>query len=282
MIDRAIEVLGMCRSGHHGIIVWADNSFANMALRYNNVNMNGVSIEDNDGKCLKDIEQTSKTSNVPCLLFNREDFSLNGIIKRKKLRLLENVPTKTVIVIRDPYNWAASRLVLARKQETAWLKISKDVISRYKTYLLQALGIKNYFNEEPVVVNYNKWFSDETYREHLVSVLNLPKIPVLDDCIVHYTSFNDVGKTSCLNVNCRWTKFVADKEYLRIFKDSELVELSRLYFGRLYVKSVEEKLKKAQKYTVRINVPTYKIQKSFGLREVKGRNCEKRRAYAKS
>lgn len=230
MFEKAIEVIGMCRSGHHAIMSWIQKSFNNYIINYNNVNFNGVSIDDIYGENIEKIKTYSENLIIPCFLFNREDFSLDGIDERKPIILIENVPKETIVVLRDPYNWIASRLVFSRKQGMSWLEITKDVIERYKTYILQALGVKNYFSKPPICVNYNNWFSNKKYRHDLSIKLKLSRSPDIDECEIRLTSFQEEKKASSLRVNSRWEDLVNDKEYIDFFKDEELIELSYQYF----------------------------------------------------
>jgi hypothetical protein len=81
---------------------------------------------------------------------------------------------KQVLIVRDPYNWAASCLNRLRTtRNRAELDVAENIEARMRQWKVHAKIALNP-PSDLIVVNYNKWFTDEKYRHQLADQLGIP------------------------------------------------------------------------------------------------------------
>ena len=125
-----------------------------------------------------------------------------------------------VLVIRDPYNWMASRMAY---------KSSLDLLDRaIEFWQLHALEyLENNKLSNPVFVNYNEWVSSIEYRKSLADKLGLRFTDDGHDQMSVYGGGSSFGD---FNVLKRYERFWRDRSYLNIF-DKKTKKLAWEIFG---------------------------------------------------
>ncbi len=159
-----------------------------------------------------------------------------------------------IIILRDPFNLLASRYVWKFPQGR---RFREDGAYRHKVVDLWKDHARTYLEWEQrqpegkvtyTAVNYNRWIQDRSYREAQARILDL------NDPHIGLGETPDFGGGSSFNgrdrtpeVSSRYTQRFFDlldqADFTRIFRDSELLDLSDRIFGRL--EGVDVLLKKA-------------------------------------
>jgi len=163
-------------------------------------------------------------------LWNLEDFHLESAGKipwfasqRGRSRQIHNL-----IVIRDPYNWLASR----RKGS---FPIDAEVLEAWKSQAREALRETTNL-PNCLIVNYNLWFASADYRADLSRRFGREPSERGVDYIADFgggssfEGFTFQNRATEMHVLERWKVFAHDAEYWSLFADPELVRLSRELF----------------------------------------------------
>lgn len=183
---------------------------------------------DGEQKCLIEREAAAARD---AYIFNLEDFDLSQIdsVPFAAARRGESRREHNVIVLRDPYNWLASRL-------KGNFPVNDCVLEAWKSQAREALGRSQQL-DNPLLVNYNRWFSDDEYRHSLSRQLHLTPTDATFDYMPDFgggSSFEGFAyqnRAHEMNVLERWKVFANDAAYRKFFADPELVELGQELFG---------------------------------------------------
>jgi hypothetical protein len=151
---------------------------------------------------------------------------------------LEADETRFVVILRDPFNNLASKrrarpergLGAARREAGVWIELAREY-----------LGVTNYLPNK-VVINFNRWFTDETYRSQISRQLNLDfdashpeaqkarlAVP-RGDGRSQFDGESYDGRANGMDVLNRWKAFRDDPEFLQLFQHQELIALSDRIF----------------------------------------------------
>jgi hypothetical protein len=167
-----------------------------------------------------------------CYLFNVEDLDIRNVA---------NVPFETaargtseviqsIIILRDPFNWIASRI----KSSFA---VSTPILQAWKSQVSDALGRTRYLPSTSCTINYNRWLVDKSYRRDISLRLGLgPSDRGLRDVgsFGEGSSFDGRsydGRADEMNVGDRWRDYRDDASFRAIFAaDPELEQLSEEFF----------------------------------------------------
>lgn len=147
---------------------------------------------------------------------------------------------KDILILRDVFNLFASRLKadLFTGHEThhGAKPISTLTVKRiYKQHANEFLGKKK-FLKNPVLINFNRWSSDKTYRQSRAEEL---EIPFTDkgykevSGVAGGSSFDGLehsGQAHKMDLQSRWKRYASEEFFWDLF-DEELVELNREIFG---------------------------------------------------
>ncbi len=150
-------------------------------------------------------------------LFNLEDFPISKLetvpfeaARRGRSKFLHDV-----IVLRDPYNWLASRY-------RGEFPIDAAVIEAWCTQCREALRETQSFTN-PLVVNYDRWFADPAYRQELSERCGLPgREPGIGEITnfgggSSFTGLEFRDQAKRMDVLHRWTHFEADPQFQAYF-----------------------------------------------------------------
>ena len=257
---REIRFVGLARSGNHAIINWVLNQlpgrycFLNCTEPKTNPFCSARPL-DSDGQVYIsnipgiDIEQERKGyfSDKEFLLYSHEDCFLGALnhscfLENRERWLGRPAETQDVMILRDPFNLFASRIKskLLRGHYTCHgaKPISVTTLKRiYKQHAREFFRQKTNLHQ-PLLINYNRWVADLSYRASLADELALPftdKGFTRVAKVAGGSSFDGLqwdGKAHNMKVNSRWKEFAEDESYWQLF-DDELVELSHKIFGTI-------------------------------------------------
>ena len=182
--------------------------------------------------------QILNENNIPlqrdAYLFNLEDFPLDRVeeIPFSAAKRGESQHIRNVIVLRDPFNWLASRY-------KGDFPIDDEIISAWCTHCREALG-ETSFLTDPLFVNYNRWFSDSEYRQKLTDQLGLeipePGIGEMANFGggSSFTGMEHRRDASSMDVLNRWKVLKDEPSYRQLFDNrDELTRLANLLFPEI-------------------------------------------------
>lgn len=278
------RIVSLARSGHHGIINWIIGQCPGRVCYLNGVKPNrnpytayvskdlkGISEEE----FLKDKEKKNKALKKDYLIYSYEELPLEEIytesfeFKHDKY-LGKSSKRFDILILRDPYNYFASRLKLEEmglydpniRAKLTNKKARDALIILWLQYAKEFLGQTAYLKNNKVVINFDKWVSDKSYRQGLAKKLNLKFSDAMMNKLTRSgpgSSFdklkyaNDGGKMKVLE---RW-KVMKDFPFYRdIFKSKEIVELGEKIFGKIPdtgVLSEQQGMNKKILYTLKFN-----------------------------
>ncbi|HHP7231296.1 MAG TPA: hypothetical protein ACFCUY_10620 [Xenococcaceae cyanobacterium] len=254
--QKEIRVIGLRRSGNHGIITWIRRHYDERIWHLNNIspqkNPYRNLYEHYPKEELKPEAQGIFTKKK-CLIYNYENYTLESITnslleKKHDLYLGKSQTRYDLLILRDPYNTFASILKGQRNKNNftylnTYPKNHKSIAELWLDYAKEFLGETNYLKYKRVMVSYNHWIIDQNYRRNISKKLDLDFCDAGFNVVKSYgggssfkgTEFNtQVSKTDFLN---RWQEFKDDDEYKKMFSD-EIKEYSQKIFG--HIKNTED------------------------------------------
>jgi hypothetical protein len=236
-------VTGMQRGGHHAIIDWIWLGHNEPTIKFNHCCRLTGKVTSGNPKLAGEFEH------INCLIYNLENFEINLykkselIIKRHKiwpqLALHEVENAYTILVVRDTYNWLASKFKQAANLRITgkFIGVLNEQIRRHKLYLREMLGETNLV-PSAIIVNFNKWFLDGDYRQQLAKQLNINRgsepfkevAPAGNGSSFNHFTFK--GKAHKMDVLERYKNYLDNKKYRQAFEnDPELIKLTKQCFG---------------------------------------------------
>jgi len=203
-------VAGMQRSGHHAVVLWLGKHIG-------------------DHHHINDVREPS-----PQL---RNKYKQNVILSyenKSPEMFYDESAEKVLVVIRDPYNWLASRL---KKRDVLYYAFTENTIPRYKRLIEYAT--RNDLPSNVICVNYNRWFSEKIYRQEIIESCGLVftdqginQIPEFGNGS-SFTECKYDGKAQEMKVLSRWKLMKNNDQYRRLIlkKHPELQEIAANVFG---------------------------------------------------
>jgi len=188
-----IQVFGLQRSGNHGVISWLLQQSETPVVFLNNVTHftdpylnfhvgavpNMVPVSHNDPARIEALRQTPK----PLLVYSYENLTLRRLAREplvpdRDTALGPSRRIRRVLLLRDFFNWAASRIKLFeyRKQDVdAVIQNFDRLIMLWLSYAREFSAETGFLQVEDVVrVSYPRWAGDAEYRAYLLGRLGLP------------------------------------------------------------------------------------------------------------
>lgn len=258
--NREIRFIGLQRSGNHALLNWifaqspekkcllnwvqpAQNPFYSFHRKSTLRELQ----PDFHKKFNLNLEKCGIFSKKETLIYSYEDDSLDKIAceefeKNHDRWIGRSRHRYDILLIRDPFNLIASRLKrddgdIKNRYSFRIPEERKIIISLWKQYAKEYLGLTNFLLHDKVCINFNRWFLDASYRREIANRLNLK----FDDSgmatvstVGGGSSFDSTGydsKASEMKVLDRWKHYKDDKDFKTLFNDSELMDLSRAIFG---------------------------------------------------
>lgn len=220
-----IRTYSLMRSGHHAVLLWLAKNFQpNASVVHVAEQMGGIT------KQLADGEGPRLT------LF-------------ENLRLREDVHP-TILVIRDPYNQYASYLKMLDKPNYTQF-FTFPILEYWLDYAREAAGQTDFLKNK-VVINYNRWATDEEYRRSLVwdIATKFHLKMTFDDSIKNRlstvgggSSFDDLSfikNANEMQVNKRYLNYADNRLYRSKVDTPEIRKLSEKLFDFYPFKPVEK------------------------------------------
>lgn len=250
--QKEIRVVGLRRSGNHGIIIWLRRHYDQKIWHLNNVspckNPYRQLYQHYSNKEKLKQEARGNFSRKECLIYNYENYTLDSIVNSKceknhDLYLGKSAKRYDLLILRDPYNMFASlRQGQLKKNSENYFQTypnnRESITQLWLNYAKEFLGETNYLQQKRVMVNYNQWVSNLDYRQSISQQLELDFCDAGFNVVKNYgggssfdgTKFHD--KANQMDVLNRWQEFVDDEEYRKMF-NSEIIEYSQQIFGNL-------------------------------------------------
>lgn len=252
---KRICVVAPQRSGHHAIINWVmSNAQDGNAYLLNHIipGTNPFETYTAPGSRLWDLnieeELQGKHKLKDIIIYNYEERELKDIFfldygNKMNTWMGESEKEFYILNLRDPFNnlaskykWMVSGLKWAPTFEM--IEQSKNI---WKSYAREFVGITSFFPESnKIFLNYNKWFSDISYRDSLAKMLLLHTSDKGLEEVAKWgpntwgDGFDNMkydGHANKMDVLNRWRNFSEDELFKSLFKDKELLELSEKIFG---------------------------------------------------
>lgn len=243
--EREIRVIGLRRTGNHGIMNWIkyqynDNHQRNRIFHLNNIEALKNPYRERYKWDKQDFwrqEALGNFTDKSCLMCSYEDYSLEQIIdsnfeRKHDLYFGKSKIRYDVLIIRDIFNFIASRL----KRNYLTVKTANQTfVSLWIEYAKEFLGETHYLQNNKICINYNQWFSDINYRKHIASLLELKFTDAgLNVIKGGGSSFNIRefdGKANQMNILKRWEYFKGNQDFINLINNQELLEYSEKIFG---------------------------------------------------
>lgn len=225
-IDREFMVFGLRRTGNHAIINWILPQIQGDFLYYNDVWPNDP--YKGNPKQFRGDGSSAKVS-----LISFEDYNLRifkRIIKGRKHPIVKKrVP---ILILRDPFNWYASRLKSNMSNPAHYLGLNLRQL--YLQYLREYQGDTNLLGDGLVTISFNRWKSDLAYRQVISERLGLE---FTDDGLNKVTgegggsSFDGMKiKGQELNTETRYRHYLKNAKFLALFSNLEIINFSKREF----------------------------------------------------
>jgi len=247
-----LRFYGLRRSGNHTISGWLRKN-----LPYNDLTIdklhNDVWAPDYQVPRIippQEMQVEAPNGESSMLIVSYEDVPIPHIPYvsiRQDDAVLCDARIRDVIVIRDPFNMAASRLESKRKygENDAVSRVPLVVaMHRWKDYAKEFIRIRDGHSSifrDPVIINYCDWKLHKSTRDTLLKDyfgvdenfdLGLDDVSPEGHGSTR-DGMNYQGRGSQMKTNERWKYFAYDPEYRKIFRDMEIVELSNRIFGQI-------------------------------------------------
>ena len=297
MIKNKLElrVCGLQRSGNHAVMDWVINQhrgaricFLNNVLHgdqnpFSNTHMiftYGMK-EFSDGR-LREVPENLQYLNKDLMIYSYEDDQrkmqnydsfLDSVYCKKfaanrKAYLGESAEAIDILIVRDPYNFFASRL--KKLNQLTGIKDIDKIILFWKELAQEAIEVEQNPKSSKLVINYNRWFSEKGYRQQLCKRLggnfsdqsikrvssigggssfdkkNFNGTLAFKDIFPNWKKFfqfNTYKKidkywkrfrgAQQMKVLERWKDFEEDPQMRRILEDREICYLSQKLFGEI-------------------------------------------------
>jgi len=208
-----MNVFGMRRSRLHLITECMKNK-----LNYDFINNFGGSPINNDNKegdliYEKVFSEYSKIKNKEkkIILFEDKFYNLN-----------QNENEKNIIIIRDFYDLLISRVKCISDGKT-FANIDEQFFTTYKKILREILNKENIMKNK-IIIDTDKFISDENYRENILKSLNINDYKYSKDDISMYGGGPSFKKNENRDI------LIPEKIKIMIKSDEELISLIKEYY----------------------------------------------------
>lgn len=171
-------------------------------------------------------------NNRKVLIQSYEDFGLSAITEINKQDIGKSEHYYNVIILRDPYNWIASRIKL--KQKIQDISVDNQIIDLWKQYAREFLGETNILGEQKVCVNYNKFIIDQNYQKEICDMLGIAHEKMSLDHQLNFgfgSSFTGLEKSDPSSYNNRYKNYNNHPIFKMLISDPLVKEYSEKIFN---------------------------------------------------
>lgn len=266
--QREFRIVSLRRAGHHAVIDWLMRQLSGKVVHLNDLrptvnpyrqywqggvrgkgfgaeyrirDLAAIQLYSGDSgkdRLLRDYRGEFVAKDA--LLLNFEDCGIARVFSNRSRRLHDlhvgrSAQLRHVLILRDPFNWLASRLKIGFTDVKG--PIRRSMTDLWLEYAREFLGETKHVPQPAVFVNYNRWFSEKQYRGELAEQLGVPD---LDRGIGQVatqaggSSFDGTafeGRAQDMRVLERWRAFEHDEEFRRLICNAEVFEYSERIFG---------------------------------------------------
>jgi len=263
LVEKEIHVLGVQRTGQHGVIAWLLGHFDRVCFKND---MSSIGEDRHRGveppfwyfDLTKDQTCKWSESNNPDIRgfqeavvlgteFVRPEVGFNPEIETQKQLMAERLRYDTfsdkrynLLVIRSPHNHYASVLGWHRNRR---LRNPSRFCYMWKIFAREYLGITECIDRPKRFVIYDEWFVSEEYRKGVSEFIEQPFTDRWLNVVMRIgagrkfgSSFDEMNRQSqaqSMDVLNRWQQYRNDDLFKQVFQDEELIELSEQIFGPL-------------------------------------------------
>ncbi|HSR50086.1 MAG TPA: glycosyltransferase [Acidobacteriota bacterium] len=259
--EKEWRVLALRRSGHHAVIHWMISQCQGPGLFLNDCRLLA------DGRLLgnrfsryfnfapREAERDLCGVDLAAkelYLYNFEDLTPGQFLESTAQARPRGTSRETldVVVIRDPFNWAASR----RQAEP---QLDLEAAGLLECWKLQAREARRRRNEQGfLAIYFSRWVAQRSYRRDLCQKLGLPFSDAgFREVELPGISSFDAARVARDNrvVLERWKERVWDEDYRRWMQDEELLDLA----GDTGAQDALRRFRHAARPAVSVVVPTY-------------------------
>jgi hypothetical protein len=246
---KELRAIGLSRSGNHAIINWilsqakGRTCFLNCAEGKTNPFASarplssGLPFETNSLDFDWEQEQTDVLSPKDLLVHSYEDSFLgyvcHPVFEQNHDRWVgKSLERYDVLILRDPFNLFASR----KRAGAALQGVHPSTAVRiWKQHAREFLGQSRYLNRPHILINYNRWVTERSYRQKLAARLevdftdaSINTVPATGGGSSFDGSRYD-GAASKMKVFERWKVYKDDPSYLQMLEPI-LVDYARRLF----------------------------------------------------
>ena len=164
-----IAVFGLKRSGQHPIINWICRQLPGVTVHYNNIHKAGFDPHErcsqmviyrngpHESECRKasSTEYAEPPMERDHIVHTYEDFQLQYLESHGYYKRFKDARPIEILILRDPYNWAASRIKSGRNANLSlWLQYAREFV-----------GETSFLRFSKVLISFNEWFLSRVYRD---------------------------------------------------------------------------------------------------------------------
>jgi len=192
-----IQTFGLQRSGNHAVVAWILQQYDRPMVFLNNVAhfedpylnfrfadvANAVPLRRPADEASRRAIEKLRMAQKELLLISFENLMLpklasRDLIAERERSVGQSSHIRRLLILRDFYNWIASRVRLFEKKGFATNELSRAIVPHVKLWIVYArefIGETNFLGGGEVVpLSFNRWLNDEDYRAHVLGRLRLP------------------------------------------------------------------------------------------------------------
>lgn len=233
--DYEFGIIGCQRSGHHAIVSWLARHFKGRVSHINLLNIRRDSSAVLNSFVYKDgtkLKHGPLNEHSKCLIWSIDRFDVNDVnlmsgkhqVKLLDFAVLPNTTRnqrKIIIVMRDPYNWMASRYKAWKERKIDSYGNHAKGIEEYKEHLAEFLN-PTVLPKDTIPVNFNYWFMHKDYRESISEELGLEftdaGLEYVENAGSSFDLFNFQKNGQSMKVLTRYEELRHDDAFVDIFK----------------------------------------------------------------
>ncbi|WP_187394084.1 hypothetical protein, partial [Oceaniovalibus sp. ACAM 378] len=257
--DVELQLFGLQRSGNHAVTAWILQQFSSATVFLNNVahfedpflHFRVGTVEGMVPVNKRNLAQLEhlRAQEKPLLIYSYENLKLSHLRQRplvpdRKNMLGASRHIRRVLLCRDFFNWAASRIRLMeyRKQDiSSTVADFNPMIDLWLSYAREFVGDTDHLGTDGVVrISYPRWVNDPEYRAYLLGRMDLPlhdnsngKVPDVGGG----SSFDKItfsGSATTMKTDERWHYLLDDRfGPIRAIIQSRRAEIEE-YNGRAF------------------------------------------------
>lgn len=225
-IKKELIVFGLRRTGNHAIINWILPQIKGDYVYYNDV------WPDGPYKGNPKMRQGQNVK-VDASLISFEDYNLHIFRKLfEKHKHPKVVKSIKILIVRDPFNWYASRLKSKMVSPAHYSGLNLRQL--YVQYMKEFSGETALLGENLVLISYNRWKEDLEYRKSVARQLGLD---FSDDGLNTVSgegggsSFDGMNlRGQNLQTDLRYKQYLNKTQYLSFFTNSKILEFCKKEF----------------------------------------------------